>query len=130
MPPVRRRIEQHVGRPSFDAALKHGLQRFVGRVHRFEGKVVAEQDEAMLVRGTQVRKEMRKRSDVFAMNLDELEALHFAMHRLDQRALAHAACAHSSALLAGSPRAKRSVLVSRGSRMRSMPLSSERCTRL
>src|SRR6516225_8346264 len=37
---------------------------------------------------------------------------------------------HSSALLAGSPRAKRSVLVSRGSRMRSMPLSSERGTRL
>src|SRR5262249_47968853 len=70
---------------------------------RLEGKIVAEQDEAMLVRGTQVRKEMRKRSDVFAMNLDELEALHYAMHRLDQRALAHAACAPQQRIVGRKP---------------------------
>src|SRR5262249_38656418 len=57
----------------------------------------------MLIRGTQVRKEMRKRSDVFAMNLDELEALHLAMYRLDERALAHAACAPQQRIVGREP---------------------------
>src|SRR5262245_52775928 len=57
----------------------------------------------MLVCSTQVRKEMRKRPDVLAMNLDELEVLYLAMHCLDERALAHAACAPQQCIVGGKP---------------------------
>jgi hypothetical protein len=50
MPPVRRRVKQDVLRPTLDSAFQHGFQRFVGRVARLEGEVVAEDEEAMLSR--------------------------------------------------------------------------------
>jgi hypothetical protein len=84
-------IEEHVGRPSLDAAFEHGLQRLVGGVRRLEGEVVAEEDEAVAGLAAQMVEEAGQRGDVLAMDLDELQpAADLSMHGLDERPLAHA----------------------------------------
>jgi hypothetical protein len=60
MPPVRGRIKEDVGRPSFDAAFEHGFERLIGRVARLEGEIVAEQDEALPARRAQMAQEVRQ----------------------------------------------------------------------
>ena len=59
-------------RAPLDAAFKHGLERLVGGVQRFEGEVVAEQDEALAFGLTEMRKAVGQGADIFAMDLDEL----------------------------------------------------------
>src|ERR1700682_4503380 len=95
MPPVGGRIEDDVLRPALYAALQRRLQRLVGGVVGVKRKIVAEQDEAM-ARIAQECHQLRQGLDVLAVNFDELQGLfrrlvHPGMHRLDQRALAHAA---------------------------------------
>src|SRR5688572_7739135 len=58
-------VEQHVGRPSLDAALEHRLQRLVARVVAVEGEVVAENEKAVPAL-LQVGEAARQRADVLA----------------------------------------------------------------
>ncbi len=70
---VRGGVEQHVGGPPLDAAFERRLQRFVGRVAAVEGKVVAEDDEAVR-RVAHQRHQRRQALDVLAVDLDQLQA--------------------------------------------------------
>ena len=98
MPAVRGGVEDDVVRPALDAALQRRLQRLVGGVAGVEGEVVAEEDEALRPVAQQ-RHQLRQRLDVLAVDLDQLQRRRAGrqlggdrgMHRLDQRALAHAA---------------------------------------
>ena len=61
MPSVRCGIEQDILRPPLDAAFEHGLERLVGGVAPLEGEIVAEQNEAVLRRFTEMRQKTRQR---------------------------------------------------------------------
>ena len=83
---VRGGVEHDILRPSFDASLQHGLQRFVGCVVGIEGKVVAKNDEALRALA-QMRKASGQAENVFAVDLDKLppykgRSLCFLPHRV------------------------------------------------
>ncbi len=126
MPPVRGRVEQHIGGPALDAAFEHGLERFVGGVERLEGEVVAEQNEA---RAPAPRADAQADAAATAMSSrwisTSLSPATSPCTALTSELLPMPRAPQSSALLAGSPRAKRVVLASSVSRARSMPLSSD-----
>ena len=64
-----------------------------------------------------MRKQMRQRLDVLAMDLDELQSCDLAVHGLDQRALAHAARAPKQRVVGGKPgRKPRRIGNQRGAR--------------
>jgi hypothetical protein len=101
MAPVRGRVEDHMLGAPFDTAFEHRFQRLVEGVVRLEGKIVAEQDEALGVGLAEMRKATRQRADVLAMDFDKLEragllfrlTAYRRMHSLDEGAFARAACA-------------------------------------
>src|SRR5215469_2911725 len=64
---VRSRIEDDIRWPSLDAALEHGLQRFVAGVVLVEGQIVAKQQAAPQARPQQ-RQEPRQAWNVFAVD--------------------------------------------------------------
>ena len=64
-----------------------------------------------------MRKQLRQRLDVLAMDLDELQSCDLAVHGLDQRALAHAARAPKQRVVGGKPgRKPRRIGNQRGAR--------------
>ena len=128
MAPVRGRVEHDIVGPALDAAFEHRLQRFVAGVLLVEGEIVAEQ-EAAAGAAAQQREQARQARDVLAVDLDQRQrrparasALIAACTALTSELLPMPRAPHSSTLLAGKPAAKRSVLSSRMSRTRSMPL--------
>ena len=96
MATVRGGVEQHVGRPALDAALEHRLQRLVAGLAGIEREIVAEQ-QAALARCRASRCSRRGRLSMSSRWIStstsaaRRSAVDRGMHRLDQRALAHAA---------------------------------------
>ena len=100
-------IEQHILGPAFDAAFQRRLERLVTGVVLVEGKIVAIKQEAALA-GAQQPQKLGQAGDILAMHLDQHQtavALVFGvergMHRLDQRAFAHAARAPEQRIVGG-----------------------------
>ena len=107
MAAVRRRIEEHVAGPAFDAPLERRFQRLVGRVAGVEREIVAKDDETV-GRLAQNSHQRRQALDVLAVDLDQLEtagdallAVDRGVRRLDQRRLAHAARAPQERIVGG-----------------------------
>ena len=123
MPAVGGGVEHHVVGPALDAALERRLQRLVGGVAGVEGEVVAEQDEA-LRRGRGARPSAPAASrcprggsrSASGSARRPSSAATAACAALTSELLPMPRAPHSSALLAGSPAAKRRVLSSRMSR--------------
>ena len=63
-------VEQHVARTALDAALEHGLERFVAGLAGIEGEIVAEQEAAPPAVGQQME-QARQALDVLAVDLDQ-----------------------------------------------------------
>ena len=128
-------IEQHVVGPPFEAAIKGRLQRLVGGVLCIERQVVAEDDEAELRFLAQQGHQGREASDVFAVDLDDLEdAIHLGVDslvgRLDEGGLAHAARAPKQRIVGGKALGEAPGIFQNWSRVRSIPRRSESSTRL
>ena len=95
MAAVRGRIKQHIGGAAFNAAVEHGLERFVARVVMVERQVIAK-DEDALGAAPKLRHELRQALDVLALDFDEDKAagrvtVDRRMGGFDQRAFSHAA---------------------------------------
>ena len=94
MAAVRGGIEHHIVRPTFDPAIKNGLQGFVMLVIMAERQVIAEQNKPVR-RAAQHGQKAAHRGQILAAELNDLQrpALpdHFGMHRLDQTGFPHAA---------------------------------------
>ena len=73
MAAVRGRVKDDVLRPAFDAAFKYCFKRFVRGVVGIERKVVAEHDEAEVLRAAHHRHQVGQAFDILAMNFDELQ---------------------------------------------------------
>ena len=137
MPPVRGGVEDDVVGTALDAAFEHRLERLVGGVVGVERQIVAEHDEANCGRRAAapsgpagISISSRWISMSFSPAAGLRPALIAACAALTSDDLPMPRAPHSSALLAGRPRAKRSVFSTRRSRTRSMPLSSDMSTRL
>ena len=102
-------IEQHIFRPSLDAAFQRRLQRLVAGVVLVEGKIVAiKQHPARFT--AQDAQQQRQCVDVLPVDLDQHQmlrlgpaAIDFFVHGLDQAGFAHAAGAPQKRVVGRQP---------------------------